>query len=121
MEKLTTAKRAAVLRCLIEGNSILSTSRITGVAKNTEAVSAYHQRRQLHAGDSDSEIHQRARDQAPQYCWIEREQGAGNPQVGHGSLRQRILLGRIAPKHAWRARRRMIPLNQLDSRRSAMR
>lgn len=35
MEKLATAKRAAVLRCLIEGNSILSTSRITGVAKNT--------------------------------------------------------------------------------------
>lgn len=35
MEKLTTAKRAAVLRCLIEGNSILSTSRITGVAKNS--------------------------------------------------------------------------------------
>lgn len=35
MEKLTTAKRASVLRCLIEGNSILSTSRITGVAKNT--------------------------------------------------------------------------------------
>ena len=30
-----TAKRAAVLRCLIEGNSILSTSRITGVAKNS--------------------------------------------------------------------------------------
>lgn len=35
MEKLATAKRAAVLRCLIEGNSILGTSRITGVAKNT--------------------------------------------------------------------------------------
>lgn len=35
MEKLATPKRAAVLRCLIEGNSILSTSRITGVAKNT--------------------------------------------------------------------------------------
>lgn len=35
MEKLATAKRAAVLRCLIEGNSILSTSRITGAAKNT--------------------------------------------------------------------------------------
>lgn len=35
MEKLTTDKRGAVLRCLIEGNSILSTSRITGTAKNT--------------------------------------------------------------------------------------
>lgn len=35
METLATTKRAAVLRCLIEGNSILSTSRITGVAKNT--------------------------------------------------------------------------------------
>lgn len=51
MEKLATEKRAAVLRCLIEGNSILSTSRITGVAKNTiikylaeagEACSDYH-------------------------------------------------------------------------------
>ncbi len=35
MQTLATSKRAAVLRCLIEGNSILSTSRITGVAKNT--------------------------------------------------------------------------------------
>lgn len=35
MEKLATTKRAAILRCLIEGNSILSTSRITGAAKNT--------------------------------------------------------------------------------------
>lgn len=33
MKKLTTEKRAAILRCLIEGNSILSTSRITGAAK----------------------------------------------------------------------------------------
>jgi IS1 family transposase len=50
MEKLATNKRAAVLQCLIEGNSILSTSRITGAAKNTivnlleqagEACSAY--------------------------------------------------------------------------------
>jgi len=35
MTKLSTSKRAAILRCLIEGNSILSTSRITGAAKNT--------------------------------------------------------------------------------------
>jgi IS1 family transposase len=35
MQKLTVAKRAAILRCLIEGNSILSTSRITGAAKNS--------------------------------------------------------------------------------------
>ena len=35
MQTLATSKRAAVIRCLIEGNSILSTSRITGVAKNT--------------------------------------------------------------------------------------
>jgi len=35
MTKLPTQKRAAVLRCLIEGNSILATSRITGAAKNT--------------------------------------------------------------------------------------
>lgn len=35
MPKLTKPKRAEVLRCLIEGNSVLSTSRITGVAKNT--------------------------------------------------------------------------------------
>ena len=53
MEKLSTTKRAAVLSCLIEGNSIRSTSRITGAAKNTilgllrdagEACSAYHDR-----------------------------------------------------------------------------
>jgi len=35
MKKLPTDKRAIVLRCLIEGNSILSTARITGAAKNT--------------------------------------------------------------------------------------
>lgn len=35
MQKLSADKRATVLRCLIEGNSILSTSRITGVAKNS--------------------------------------------------------------------------------------
>lgn len=35
METLATTQRAAILRCLIEGNSILSTSRITGAAKNT--------------------------------------------------------------------------------------
>ena len=35
MNKLTTEKRVAVVRCLVEGNSIRSTVRITGVAKNT--------------------------------------------------------------------------------------
>ncbi len=35
MNRLSTQNRAAVLRCLIEGNSILATSRITGAAKNT--------------------------------------------------------------------------------------
>jgi IS1 family transposase len=35
MNKLTTEKRAAILRCLIEGNSVNSTVRITGAAKHT--------------------------------------------------------------------------------------
>ncbi len=35
MNKLPDSKRAAVLRCLIEGNSIRSTARIVGVAKGT--------------------------------------------------------------------------------------
>ncbi|MGB8166136.1 MAG: IS1 family transposase [Chthoniobacteraceae bacterium] len=35
MQTLSVAKRAAILRCLIEGNSVLATSRITGAAKNT--------------------------------------------------------------------------------------
>lgn len=35
MQTLATSQRAAILRCLIEGNSILATSRITGAAKNT--------------------------------------------------------------------------------------
>jgi IS1 family transposase len=35
MNTLTTAKRTAVVRCLVEGNSIRATVRITGVAKNT--------------------------------------------------------------------------------------
>ena len=35
MNKLTTSKRAEIIRCLVEGNSIRSTVRMTGVAKNT--------------------------------------------------------------------------------------
>ena len=35
MNKLSTEKRTQVIRCLVEGNSIRSTVRITGVAKNT--------------------------------------------------------------------------------------
>lgn len=35
MNRLTTIQRAQVVRCLCEGNSIRSTVRITGVAKNT--------------------------------------------------------------------------------------
>jgi IS1 family transposase len=35
MNKLSTAKRAAVVRCLVEGNSIRAPVRMTGAAKNT--------------------------------------------------------------------------------------
>ena len=35
MNKLSNAERAQVLRCLVDGNSIRGTVRITGVAKNT--------------------------------------------------------------------------------------
>jgi IS1 family transposase len=35
MNQLSTEKRAQVLHCLVEGNSIRATSRISGVAKNT--------------------------------------------------------------------------------------
>jgi IS1 family transposase len=35
MRQLSTTQRAQVVRCLVEGNSIRSTVRITGVAKNT--------------------------------------------------------------------------------------
>ncbi len=35
MNQLTPERRAAVIRCLVEGNSIRSTVRITGAAKNT--------------------------------------------------------------------------------------
>lgn len=35
MNKLTSTKRAQVIGCLVEGNSIRATVRITGVAKNT--------------------------------------------------------------------------------------
>ena len=35
MNRLDTAQRVAVIKCLVEGNSIRSTVRITGVAKNT--------------------------------------------------------------------------------------
>jgi IS1 family transposase len=35
MNRLTTSKRAEIVRCLVEGNSIRSTVRITGAAKNT--------------------------------------------------------------------------------------
>lgn len=51
MNKLSTSRRAAIIRCLVEGNSIRSTVRITGASKNTiakllvdlgKACSAYH-------------------------------------------------------------------------------
>lgn len=35
MNKLTTEKRAQIVRCLVDGNSIRATVRITGAAKNT--------------------------------------------------------------------------------------
>jgi len=35
MNRLSRAERAQIIRCLIEGNSIRSTSRITGAARNT--------------------------------------------------------------------------------------
>src|SRR5712691_10892940 len=35
MNRMDTARRANVIRCLIEGSSINSTCRMTGVAKNT--------------------------------------------------------------------------------------
>ena len=35
MNKLTPERRAQVVKCLVEGNSIRSTVRMTGVAKNT--------------------------------------------------------------------------------------
>jgi N-formylglutamate amidohydrolase len=35
MNRLTSEQRAAVISCLIEGNSVRSTVRITGVAKKT--------------------------------------------------------------------------------------
>jgi IS1 family transposase len=37
MNKLTTTKRIQVVRCLVEGNSVRATVRVTGVAKNTIA------------------------------------------------------------------------------------
>lgn len=51
MNRLTISKRAEIIRCLVEGNSIRSTVRITGASKNTiskllidagKACSAYH-------------------------------------------------------------------------------
>lgn len=35
MNRLSRAERAAIIRCLVEGNSIRSTSRMTGAARNT--------------------------------------------------------------------------------------
>ena len=35
MNRLNRAERAAIIRCLVEGNSVRSTSRITGAARNT--------------------------------------------------------------------------------------
>jgi IS1 family transposase len=57
MNRVDTSRRAQVIQCLIEGNSINSTVRMTGVAKNTvlkllvdlgEACSAYQDRKLRH-------------------------------------------------------------------------
>jgi hypothetical protein len=34
MNKLTTSERAQVIRCLVDGNSIRATERITGITRN---------------------------------------------------------------------------------------
>ena len=39
MNKLTIQRRAQVINCLVEGNSIRATVRLTGAAKNTVAKS----------------------------------------------------------------------------------
>ncbi|MEA2677846.1 MAG: hypothetical protein QOJ81_1987 [Chloroflexota bacterium] len=53
MNQLSTAERAQIIACLVEGNSIRSTSRLTGFGRNTitrllvnlgEAVSAFQDR-----------------------------------------------------------------------------
>jgi IS1 family transposase len=53
MNQLSTSERAQIIRCLVEGNSIRSTARMTGFARNTittlltqlgEACSAYQDR-----------------------------------------------------------------------------
>jgi IS1 family transposase len=53
MNRLSVAERAQIIACLVEGNSIRSTARLTGAARNTittllvnlgEAVSAYQDR-----------------------------------------------------------------------------
>jgi IS1 family transposase len=38
MNRLSRTERAAIIRCLVEGNSIRSTSRMTGAARNTIAT-----------------------------------------------------------------------------------
>ena len=35
MNRLSSTERAAIIRCLVEGNSIRSTARMTGAARNT--------------------------------------------------------------------------------------
>ena len=35
MYRLSTKERAQIIRCLVEGNSIRSTARMTGAARNT--------------------------------------------------------------------------------------
>lgn len=35
MNKLSRAERAQIVRCLVEGNSLRSTARVTGFARNT--------------------------------------------------------------------------------------
>jgi hypothetical protein len=41
MNKLTTAERAKVINCLVEGCSVRATQRMTGFAENTK-VAHYH-------------------------------------------------------------------------------
>jgi IS1 family transposase len=88
---MDTFRRAQVIRCLIEGNSINSTVRMTGVAKNTvlkllvdlgEACSAYQDRKLRHLPCQRIQV-----DECWAFCYakaknVTKEIAAKNPSAG---------------------------------------
>ena|SRR5687767_4140814 len=116
MNRMGTARRAQVIRCLVEGSSINSTVRMRGVAKNTvlkllveigSACSVY-----LDATMRDLKCERLQADEAWSFCYA--KQRNVTPEMAEERIAGDVWVWvaidadtKLIPLAAWQARRRM--------------